>query len=299
MSIENFKMPVGRIVAGNPAVQQQVTDFYTKQVKKDELGQPLTEWRCEIAYPKQEFLEKVWPAVAQEVSKLYPQYANIHPDMCDQSKFAFKIVNGDSSACPKGSNTPYNTREGYQGCYIVKIRTAAFAPGIFKFENGAYRRVEANEIKTGDYVVANLNITAHTSNDGGIYWNPNGFELVGYGTEIKGSGVADPMAMFGGQTYQLPAGASAAPVSSAPATAQMPMPASAQNAGTPQAQPQPMPAQVPFGAPIAYTAQPQPMPAPAYDFVQNAGMPMSASQAAPATPQSSPFNNTLNDYIPY
>ena len=296
MSIENFNMPVGRIVSGNPTSWEDAVDYHTKQKKLNADGTVRKENRVSIAYPKQEFLDKVWPYILQEVGKLYPQYANTHPDQCEMSRFAWKVINGDSPSCPQGSQVPYNTREGYPGCYIVKISTSAFLPGTFKFENGAYRKVEANEVKCGDYVVANLTITAHNEKDGGLYWNPNGYELVGYGTEIKGSGGADPMAMFGGAAHQLPAGASLTPISSAPANAQMPM----QGA-------QPINFQNTVSAPAvgvtqvngmvnAATAVPPTsnggvntvtqasMPAPAYDFVNNAqGMP--AAPAPMAMPQ--------------
>lgn len=272
MSIENFNMPVGRIVSGNPTSWEDAVDYHTKQKKLNADGTPRKENRVSIAYPKQEFLEKVWPYVLQEVAKIYPQYANTHPDQCEMSRFAWKIINGDSTACPQGSQVPYNTREGYPGCYVVKISTSAFLPGTFKYENGAYRKVEANEVKCGDYVVANLTITAHSEKDGGIYWNPNGYELVGYGTEIKGSGGADPMAMFGGASHPLPAGASLTPISSAPATAQMPMQG---------AQPAPMSAPMPMPT-AAPAVQPAPMPAPAYDFVNNAQGVQPAPAAMPA-----------------
>ena len=319
MTIENFNMPVGRIVSGNPTSWEDAVDYHTKQKKLNADGTPRKENRVSIAYNKQEFLEKVWPYILQEVGKLYPRLANTHPDQCETSNFAWKVINGDSPNCPQGSQVPYNTREGYPGCYIVKISTSAFLPGTFKFENGAYRKVEANEVKCGDYVVANLTITAHNEKNGGLYWNPNGYELVGYGTEIKGSGGANPMAMFGGATHQLPAGASLTPISSAPENAQMPM-QGAQPA--PAAMPTAMPA-APMAAPVAMPQQPAaPMPAPAYDFVNNAqvvqsaptpsampaqmptGMPQPApapmSQPVQSAPQQGqPFNNLIQDRIPY
>jgi hypothetical protein len=314
MSIENFNMPVGRIVSGNPTSWEDAVDYHTKQKKLNADGTPRKENRVSIAYNKQEFLDKVWPYILQEVAKVYPQYANTHPDQCEMSRFAWKVINGDSPNCPQGSQVPYNTREGYPGCYVVKISTSAFLPGTFKFENGAYRKVEANEVKCGDYVVANLTITAHNEKDGGLYWNPNGYELVGYGTEIKGSGGANPMAMFGGATHQLPAGASLTPISSAPATAQMPM-QGAQPAlmSAPMPMPTAAPAVQPAPAPMA---QPAPMPAPAYDFVNNAqgvqpapaAMPMGMPQAAPAPmaqpaqsapQQGQPFNSLIQDRIPH
>lgn len=271
MTIENLKLPAGRIVGGNPTAFEQAIDYYTKQPKLDKNGQPLKEHRIDLAINKAEFMQYVWPQIIQEVAKVYPQFANVNPEQLDMNRFAWKIVNGDSTMCPQGSNVPYNTREGYAGCYVIKIRTNAFAPSIYKFENGAYRKIEAEEIKTGDYVVASVNVTVHKEKDGGIYWNPNAYELVGYGQAIKGTAAADPMKLFGGQAPTLPNGASATPISSAPATAQMPM---AQQA--PMAQPVAQP------APMA-----QPMPAPAYDFVANAGMPQAAPMQAFSQPVAS------------
>lgn len=269
MTLECFKLPAGRIVGGDPNKFEQAIDFYTKQPKTDKNGQPVKEHRIDLAIPKAEFMQNVWPYVVQEVAKIYPQYANVNPEQLEMTRFAWKIINGDSPACPQGSNVPYNTRDGYKGCYVIKIRTSAFCPSTYKFENGAYRKVEAGEVKTGDYVVTSVNLTVHTEKDGGIYWNPNAYEIVGYGQAIKGSVNADPMKLFGGQVSAVPVGASATPISSAPGTAQMPMPQ----------------------APVMPQA---PMPAPAYDFVNNAqGVPT----AQPASSQ--PFSTLVNDRIPY
>ena len=295
MTLECFKLPAGRIVGGDPNKFEQAVDYYTKQPKTDINGQPVKEHRIDLAIPKAEFTQNVWPYIVQEVAKVYPQYANANPEQLDMTRFAWKIINGDSPACPQGSNVPYNTRDGYKGCYVIKIRTSAFCPSTYKFENGAYRKVEADEVKTGDYVVASVNLTVHTEKDGGIYWNPNAYELVGYGQAIKGSINADPMKLFGGQASAVPAGASATPISSAPATAQMPMPQ----------QPTAMPM-----APAA-PAMPQqpaaPMPAPAYDFVNNAqGMPIPQAPQGftqPAVQQvqqpGQPFNSLIQDRIQY
>ena len=291
-------MPAGRIVGGNPTAFEQAVDYYTKQPKTNN-GQPVKEHRVDLAIPKAEFLQNVWPYIVQEVAKVYPQYANAHPDQLNMTRFAWKIINGDSAECPQGSNIPYNTRDGYAGCYIVKIRTSAFCPSTYKFENGAYRKVEENEIKAGDYIVSSLNITVHKEKDGGIYWNPNAYELVGYGQAIKGSGGGDPMKLFGGQQTALPAGASATPISSAPVTAQMP------STAMPQAPVAPVTAQMPSMAMPQAPVAPQPtaMPTPAYEFVANAGMPATAQMpqapVAPQPVQGQPFNNIINDRILY
>ncbi len=279
--IENFKLPVGRIVAGNPAIAQDKEDFHTGEKQLNADGTPKKEWRCDIAFPKDVFMKEIWPTMVQEAASVFPNAQNVHPDQYDQQRFAFKVINGDSPNPPQGSKVPYNQRDGYAGCYIIKIRTSAFAPGVYKFENGAYRKLAENEIKTGDYVVANVNITAHREKDGGLYWNPNGFELVGYGQEIKGSSGGNPDEMFGRQTYQLPAGASATPISSAPVTASMPL-----------SQP-------------AQPAQPTTLPPPATDFVQNAGIPSGMPQqgftqpvvSAVAQPQSVP--QTVSGTVPF
>lgn len=297
MTLECFKLPAGRIVGGDPNKFEQAIDFYTRQPKTDKNGQPVKEHRIDLAIPKAEFMQNVWPYVVQEVAKIYPQYANVNPEQLEMTRFAWKIINGDSPACPQGSNVPYNTRDGYKGCYVIKIRTSAFCPSTYKFENGAYRKVEADEVKTGDYVVASVNLSVHTEKDGGIYWNSNAYELVGYGQAIKGSINADPMKLFGGQASAVPAGASATPISSAPATAQMPMPQ------------QPMAMPMAPAAPAMPQAPQQaaaPMPAPAYDFVNNAqGMPMPQAPqgftqpAANVAAQPATMPQTANGTVPF
>lgn len=297
MTLECFKLPAGRIVGGDPNKFEQAIDYYTKQPKTDKNGQPVKEHRIDLAIPKAEFMQNVWPYIVQEVAKVYPQYANANPEQLEMTRFAWKIINGDSPACPQGSNVPYNTRDGYKGCYIIKVRTSAYCPSTYKFENGAYRKVEADEVKTGDYVVASVNLSVHTEKDGGIYWNPNAYELVGYGQAIKGSINADPMKLFGGQASAVPAGASATPISSAPATAQMPMPQ------------QPMAMPMAPAAPAMPQAPQQaaaPMPAPAYDFVNNAqGMPMPQAPqgftqpAANVAAQPATTPQTANGTVPF
>ena len=40
MTVENLRLPVGRIVAGNPTKFDPDVDFYTKQPKLDKNGLP-------------------------------------------------------------------------------------------------------------------------------------------------------------------------------------------------------------------------------------------------------------------
>lgn len=240
MAVEKLLSPVGRIVWGHPKREGVKTNYTTKQpVLKD--GQKIPQWTCGVAFPKAEFQAKMWPYFHQEANTMYPN--GVPKD------FSWKFIDGDTID-EKGK--PYSDREGYKDHIVLTISTEAFCPPVYKFENGAYREIAENEIKCGDFVVVNTNLKCHTNNSGGIYVNPNGFELVGYGTEIV-SRSSNPDDMFGGQQHQLPQGASAQPLSSAPQGAVMPGMQTA-----------------PVQQPVEQAPQMGQMPPPATDFVQNA-----------------------------
>lgn len=247
MSIEKWSLPVGRCVGGHPSKPQVKTNFQTKQpVMKD--GQQVTEHRCNIAWPKDVFMAQIWPNLQAVAARIYPNGV--------PQNFAWKIIDGDSSACAKGTNIPYNKKDGYPGHYILKISTEAFPPRIVKFENGAYRDVHPDEFKTGYFLVPNVDVKAHANNDGGLYINPNMYEMVAYGAEIVSQG-ADPTQLFGGQQHALPPGASAMPASGAP-VGSMPV---GQPGQAPGGYPAQAPAGAPGGAPMGYPQQPAPQPA--------------------------------------
>jgi len=295
MTIEKVLLPVGRIVGGHPLRTETKTNMKTKQpILKD--GKEVSEWRCKIAIPKDQFMQNVWPLLVREASLLHPEIAQgVYPP-----DYSWKYVDGDSPQTPKGSKIPYNQREGYPGHYVITIATEAFMPSVHKYENGAYRQLAEHELKCGDYVVANVTIKPHNTSDGGLYINPNGFELVGYGTEINYVGMSNPNDLFGGKTYQLPQGASSIPASSAPAGVQMPMMApqpQQQYAPAPMMAPQPQQQYAP--APMM-APQPQ-LPAPAHDFVQNVtGVPQQGftQPAAPAVYQQPPVPQMQGGTVP-
>lgn len=258
--------PVGRIVWGHPGKSQVKKDQKTKQpILRD--GKPVEQWAFGIAFPKDVFNAQIWPQLHAEASTVYPQ--GFPPT------FSWKFKDGDSI---DRAGKPYSAREGYAGHFVLTISTEAFAPPMFKFENGTYRQITADEIKCGDYVVLNLNAKANkpldVSHTPGVYINPNGIELVGYGQEIVSAG-ANPDDMFGagGQQRALPAGASLTPVSSAPAGTALPNAAPT------------------YAAPVATPAMPTaaPLPAPAHDFVHAAtGAPPAPPVAVPAAPVAFP-----------
>lgn len=295
-----FVTSPGRIVWGNPARSVNKKDQKTRQpILRD--GKQVEQWVFGVAFPKAEFQQFIMPYLQQEIQSVFPH--GVPP------QFSWKIKDGDGV---DRSGKPYNTREGYAGCFVLTISTEAFAPPIYKNENGRYRQLEANEIKTGDYIVTKLNVKANiptnASHTPGIYINPVGIELIGYGAEIVSSN-ADPDEMFGGRTYNLPPGATAtpqAPQTSAAAPYMAPAQQSAHGVPAPTATPQYM---TPGSNAGHYALMPvspsNPLPPPAHDFVHNAGhhaqaqgIPMqpgnfqspAAVQSAPV-PYQAPMNN--------
>ena len=238
---------VGRIVWGNPAKPQIKKDPQTKQpVLRD--GQQVNQWVFGVAFPKAEFEQMIWPAMAKESAQGYPNGTPQH--------FAWKYNDGDGV---DSNGQPFNSREGYAGHYVLTVSTEAFAPPIYKLMNGAYVQLQPDQIKTGHYVVLALNIVVNVptnrTHTPSLYINPVAIEHVGYGQEIHNG--PDAQQLFGGSQYQLPAGASQTPVASG-------------GAGMPGTGQQP-----PMG-------QPAPQQPPANDFVQNAGHQGMPGQQPPA-----------------
>ena len=302
-----IKTGVGRIVWGNPAKPQIKKDVQTKQpVLRD--GQQVQQWVFGVAFPKAEFEQMIWPAMAKESAQGYPNGAPQH--------FAWKYNDGDGV---DSNGQPFNSREGYAGHYVLTISTEAFAPPVYKLVNGAYVQLQPDQIKTGDYVVLALNIVVNVptnrTHTPGLYINPVAIDHVGYGQEIHNG--PDAQQLFGGSQYQLPAGASQTPVASGgagmPGTGQQPPMGQQPPQQPPMGQPapqqppmgQPAPQQPPMGQPAPQQppmgqqppqqppmgqpapqqppmGQPGTMPPPANDFVQNAGNQVMPGQQPPA-----------------
>jgi hypothetical protein len=275
MPIEKFKLPKGRIVGGHPIKPGEKTNFQTKQPIKAADGSTIPEWRVLVAYPKEVFLQQIWPYMVQEVATMFP----INPQTGQPSvnrDFSWKYIDGDSAECPKGSKVPYNAREGYPGHYILTLKTEAFAPGCSVFQNGAYHVLQENQIKCGDYVVANVDIKVHANNDGGLYINPNGFELVELGSAIStGGGQGNPETLFGDAASRSPGTGFQGVLPPAGAAHQSGFTPQPQGGYAPavQAMPAPVMQSAPIAAPAANAMlmnAPGALPAPAHDFVQQA-----------------------------
>jgi hypothetical protein len=266
-----FTTSVGRIVWGHPLKPRAVTDRKTKAPKLNASGQPRQAWVFGVAFPKADFSAYIWPVLVQEVSTKYPPTAHTNGQPSAPGKFSWKYVDGDGL---DDDHKPWSDREGYAGCYVLTFSTELKAPGVFQWDGTKYNQLPAEAIKTGDYVVVGgsckINVPTDPAETPGLYINPEGVQFIGYGPEIIAQGGADPMAMFKGQQYALPAGASATPVGGA--SVGMPGVGGGMQPGQPQpgmmAAPAPAPMMAPAPAPMAAPApmmapQPAPMAAPA------------------------------------
>lgn len=284
MTIENLLTPVGRIVWGHPGKSQTKTNQETNQpVIRD--GQQVEQWVFGVAFPKHEFDQFIRPHMEQEALSGFPNGV--------PQKFSWKYKDGDTAVSSK--NVPYRDMEGRAGCYILSISTEAYAPPLYKFnqQSGGYDQIDANAIKCGDYVRVGidikLNVPTNNYHTPGLYINPKGVELVGYGTEIISSSAPDPNDLFGGAPVaQLPPGASMTPVSSAPEgiNPQMGQPMQQQ----PQQAAQPM-QQAPAPAP-------QQMPPPATGFANGLAQqqPQQAAQPQAQPVQQQPMQQAPQQY---
>lgn len=259
-----LKTGVGRMVFGHPMKAVARKDKENKPILRD--GQPVMQWVFGIAFPKAMFNSEIWPVLAAEAATGFPNGV--------PQGFSWKFRDGDGV---DRNGKPYNLREGYAGCYVLTVSTEAFQPPVFRFANGGYVQMAANELKTGDYFALALNAKCNVPKDKthtpGLYINPVAIEFVGYGSEIITT--ADPMALFGGRQHQLPPGASLTPIA---AQTSVGMPGTGGFA--PSAPGMPGMAYPSQGAPSAGGYAPPP----AHDFVHGpgAGMPGAPAMAYPS-----------------
>lgn len=273
-----FQSGVGRLVWGRPGVFTAVTDDDGKPVL-DEAGQPVTDNSFGVAFPKQEFINILWPRMLEAASVDFPGGA-VPQD------YAWKYVDGDLATGHK-KGKPYNEREGYPGCFVMAFTTRL--PNVTYFKPsmtaaGAWDQIAHTDIKTGDYVAVSGQFVSHKAKNArskpGLYTNPQGVLLIGVGQAIINT--PDAQQMFGGMNYQLPPGATMP--GAAPA-----MPGGmATPPGMPGQMPQPMPGQqyqpqpMPGAAPVPTYAPPAPQPS----YYPQQPMP-----GAPPVPQYAPAHD--------
>jgi hypothetical protein len=283
--------PVGRIVGGD-LYKGQTTDFdgnplvYKTGPDKDK---PRVNYFFALAIPKTQshWANESWGgAIWQKGHADFPQAAQ-------RADFAWKIVDGDSTAPNKKNKRPCDN-EGYPGNWVLMLSNG-FATRVYDV-NYLWPNpiLQENYVKPGYFVEVQFDVDGNgNQNNPGIYLNHRMVCFRAYGPEINFG--ADPTAAgFGAGA--LPPGASMTP----PATQAAPLPpATAQNQApaAPGANYAPIPVtpnptflQVPPSAPGAYqprTAVPLPSngaPIPNAGVTQTAPAPASPSNTPPPPP---------------
>jgi hypothetical protein len=258
----SFYLPPGRIVMGDPhSVQENDQQGRKREHPTVFFG---------VAVPK------TTPGI-NEVIGLINQVARNHyannPGIMEQinqglnaPNFAWKVDDGDSAK--------NKDREGCAGCWIFRFSTSIFP---LKCGDSQDNPIDPTMIKCGYYidVVGSVDANKLTDKNAGVYLNPNGVRLLGYGKEIASGPTVGQL--FAGKAAALPVGASALPVAGSP------MPgAPAPMTTTPAA---PGAAPMPGVAPMAgMPGVPAPAAPPAPGFAGGVTPPPPAPAAPPPAP---------------
>ena len=262
---------IGRLVQGDPhKAQPPSKDPRTKQTKIDaRTGQPVAgQFFVAVAVPKNPAdrivvqgvptWEDTKAALDAEAKSLWPQFFGTPasglqigaelPAGCTNPKFANKIIDGDGFD-DKGQ--PYSAKEGYKGCWVVKI-ASQFAPKVYEWTASGWQETvhTGRIVKPGDYIsVSGTSATNNSTESPGMYMNLGAVSFEREGPEIKSAAAVDPNAAFGARGAPANPPAAAAPAASPPPPA-----AGGQSSGTAaptdtawMAPPPPAP---PAGAPV-------------------------------------------------
>lgn len=260
----DFITPVGRWVQGSLTTPNTTTvtgEPLTVKKPGANFGQPREEFWVKIAILK---TDPGWPAfyaLAVQAAREKHSHLVAENGACSDPNYSWKITDGDSTI-PNRSGVRPCDREGFPGCWIVKLSTGLGAPRLYSRlpdPNGPVREVLASQAKTGDYIrVIGSVANNHPSQTPGIFINLGDVELIAYGEAIATR--PDGAAMFGAApAATVPTGGSlvpTAPVAAAPALA----PAA------------PAPVSAPALAPAA-PVQPAPVQ-PAHDFLNAPAAPI-------------------------
>lgn len=266
----NFTTPVGRLVMGS-LTTPQTTDADGKPLlvkTGPNAGQPTQKFFIAVAIPKTPQDNGHWANTPWGAEIWKAGHASM-PNQAGLPSFAWKVQDGDSQVPNKKGRKNCDT-EGFAGCWVVFMQSA-YAPKTYNNDGSA--PLPATEIKPGYYVQVNATVDGNKSSQNpGVFINPNMVALAGYGPEIVFG--PDPTAAGFGQA-PLPAGASAVPLGGMPGAAPAPVaPAAPAVQGAAPA--------VQGAAPAPFVAPPAAVQAPAPSAPVAATPP--ASPAAPADP---------------
>ena len=193
----NFYLPPGRMVGGSTHVPQ------TKDQQGRDREKPALYFA--VAVPKTDpRVAEVLNVIANVARGFYGNHPTIKQQLdmgLNAHNFAWKVSDGDSDK--------EKTRPGRAGCWIFHFSTS-----FEKIECGDSQnnQIDPATIKPGYYVDVSASVKANELLDknAGVFLNPRGVRLLGYGEEIPiGQTIGQ---MFADMPAALPAGASALPV---------------------------------------------------------------------------------------
>lgn len=270
-----FRLPPGRMVSGDLHTLQ--TTVFGKPQEKKEKPNKFFAVAIDKNMPQiagEPHFNEAWQIIYSTAITGYMNVPNVRQQIeqgLAAAKFAWKIEDGDA---------PDNAgKEGFAGCWIVKFSTTLLEkPSVCDMNNNP---VDPASIKRGWYIEVHgsVGINGNTDHTAGVYLNPNGVRLAGYGKEIV-SGLS-PEQMFGSSPARLAAGASATPLTPAGA-----MPGSAPLTTAPMQQAAlPAPSVMPAGNPgLPGASGPAALPTATPTLSVPAGAaPLTAPLLAPAT----------------
>lgn len=253
----NVTLPPGRLVRGSlykaTTTDMQGNPLLTKNGPN--AGQPREDWYAEVAIPKAG--EQHW-AHTEWGKALYQVGATDFPQAIQRQDFAWKVIDGDSSAMNQGGKI-YRDIPGYAGCWVVRLSSGYKSP-LFQQQGGKWvQQNQENFVSLGDFIQAAVTIKGNgNAQKPGVYINHSMFAFIGYGERIV-SGPDANSAGFG--QAPLPPGVMATPPAGAP------MPAAAPStppiAGMPPPPGAPAPIMPPPAAPGPMAPPPMPAAAPA------------------------------------
>lgn len=224
----DFNTPVGRLVQGSVAMQQQ-KDVDTNQPLKDDQGNPVMGTFLALAFPKvlpngqpntefDQFLSLLRSVAASSWPALFPQGAN---GTCVNPRFSWKYQDGDGV---DQSGKSVANKPGFAGNHVVRFYTSypmrCFNEG--KFASHEEIQNPADIIKRGYWcrVFGEAKSNNATGNQvPGISLYPKLLSFVERGEEIVSG--PDAQAAFGNAAvgWRPPASASPIPTGGAPAVA--------------------------------------------------------------------------------
>src|ERR1051325_1639523 len=178
---ESFLFPPGRLVFGDGTGRN--TDRSGKPLlykSGAKVGQPKTEYPIGVAIPK-ETGHTHWGQTAWG-QKILAVGAAAFPNLYQNPKFAWKIIDGDSQVPNEANRRPCD-QEGYPGHWIVKFNSG-FAPKIVN-ENGSVEHTEPGYLKCGYYVQVFGTVDGNgEATKPGVYINHNIISFQGFGKVI-------------------------------------------------------------------------------------------------------------------